>query len=59
MSDAPIEALADLYRRSDGTMRQCNQAAEDFAFCLRKGCHGHGCQRANEILKSLKETPNV
>lgn len=52
-----LTALSDLYRRGDGTMRQCNRAPDDL--CLRMGCYRDGCHRANEILKTAKEAPDA
>jgi hypothetical protein len=44
-----LESLADLYRRSDGSMRTCNRNAA--ILCNERQCHANGCARANEILK--------
>lgn len=60
MSDnANAAALSDLYRRADGTMRNCYHSKSDYSICLRNGCHRDGCYRANQILEAVKETHDV
>lgn len=46
---SPVEELSDLYRRNDGTLRQCRHATT--ALCLRECCNAYGCYLAGEILK--------
>jgi hypothetical protein len=47
----PIEELASLYRRKDGTMRQCNRNPS--RMCIRHSCHIGGCFLATHLLKHL------
>lgn len=46
---SPAAELANLYRRTDGTLRQCRHGYT--TLCLQKYCNAYGCHLALEILR--------